>query len=69
MNDHRKIIAKVWLGETGQVAYNATVYFGRKSLSRYARGLNILEYIPAIDSEKEWIMIDVENKTIEIFLD
>jgi len=69
VNDHRKIIAKVWLGTTGQEAYLGTIHFGRKSLSRYARGLNILECIPEVDAEKEWILIDTENKVIEIFLD
>ncbi|MEK6152561.1 hypothetical protein WIW50_04850 [Flavobacteriaceae bacterium 3-367] len=68
VNDKRKIETKAWLGKTGQTEYKATVHFGKKALSRYAKGLALTECIPSLESKVEWIEIDIENSTVEIRL-
>jgi hypothetical protein len=68
INDKRKIETKAWIGKDGQDEYRATINFGQKSLSKYARGLDLTETIPELESDSEWIEIDIQNKTIEIKL-
>ncbi|MBC8756125.1 hypothetical protein H2O64_15725 [Kordia sp. YSTF-M3] len=69
VNDKRKIVVTAWLGKTGQDAYEATIHFGTRALSRYAKGTDVSEAIPKFESQTEWIEIDIERKTIEIRLD
>ncbi|WP_405368874.1 hypothetical protein [Nonlabens sp. Asnod2-A12] len=66
VNDKRKIETKAWIGKTGQMEFKATVYFGKKALSKYAKGMELTECIPDLESQSEWIEIDLENKNIEI---
>ena len=68
VNDKRKIETKAWIGKTGQTEYKATIHFGQKALSKYAKGLDLTETIPELESESEWIEIDIQNKAIEIKL-
>ena len=68
VNDKRKIITKAWIGKDGQDVYLATIHFGKKALSNYAKDRELTECIPDLESETEWIDIDIENKTIEIKL-
>ena len=68
INDNRKIQLKAWLGKTGQEVYDATIYFGRKAQSLYARDLPLINSIPEIECEEEWFIIDTSRKTIEITL-
>ena len=68
VNDKRKIETKAWIGKTGQTEYKATIHFGQKALSKYAKGLDLTETIPELESDSEWIEIDIQNKTIEIKL-
>ncbi len=68
VNDKRKITTKAWIGKDGQGEYEATIHFGKKALSKYAKGLDLTETIPELKSESEWIEIDIEKKTIKIFL-
>lgn len=68
VNDKRKINTKAWIGKTEQEVYQATIYFGKKALSRYAIGTDLTDCIPELDSKTEWIDIDIENRTIEIRL-
>lgn len=68
VNDKRKIETKAWIGKTGQAEFKAIIRFGNKALSKYARALDLTESIPALESQSEWIEIDIANKTIEIKL-
>ena len=68
VNDKRKIETKAWIGKTGQDEYKATIYFGTKALSRYASGTELTDSIPDLESQTDWIEIDIANKTIEIKL-
>lgn len=68
VNDKRKIDTIAWIGKTGQDEYQATIHFGKKSLSSYAKGSDLNDSIPELDSLNEWLEIDIEKKTIEIKL-
>ncbi len=68
VNDNRKIITKAWIGKDGQGEYQATIHFGRKALSKYAKGLDLTTTIPELKSDSDWLEIDIENKSIEIKL-
>jgi len=66
INDNRQIQLVAYIGKTGQEKYNATIYFGRKAQSRYARGLSLEVCIP--ENDNDWFEIDVRKKVIDIFL-
>lgn len=68
VNDNRKIITKAWIGKDGQGEYQATIHFGRKALSKYAKGLDLTTTIPELKSDSDWLEIDIENKSVEIKL-
>lgn len=66
INDNRKIHLTAWLGKTGQEKYSATIHFGRKAQSLYARELPLESSIP--DCEMDWFEVDVSKKCIDIYL-
>lgn len=68
VNDKRKIETKAWFGKTGQTEFRAIINLGKKALSRYAKEMDLTECIPDLESQHEWIEIDIENKTINIEL-
>ena len=68
VNDKRNIETKAWIGKTGQTEFQATIHFGQKALGKYSKGLELTETMPELESNSEWIEIDLENKTIEIKL-
>lgn len=68
INDNRQVKMKAHVGKDGQTVYSLTLKFGNKSLSRYARSLDIVECIPQTDFEN-WFKIDTSKKEIEIQLD
>lgn len=67
VNDTRKMETVAWTGRGGNTAYQMTIKFGRKALSRYARSLRLEECVPDGDT-LDWITIDDESRTIEIRL-
>jgi len=67
INDTRKIRTKAWIGNNGPDEYETIITFGSKSLSRYARDLNIDECLPPA-TENGWYLIDTQKKTLEIQL-
>ena len=67
VNDKRKIETKAWIGKKGQDEYQMTIKFGHKSLSRYAKGLSLIDCIPPADT-MDWIDIIPEDKIVEIRL-
>ena len=68
VNDHRSISMTAFCGETGQERYQLIVSFGKKALSRYARGLNISDCLPGTPGGN-WFEIDVFQHKIRIQLD
>ena len=68
VNDKRQIVTKAWIGKTGQTEYQATICFGKMSLSKYAKGIDLTDCIPEEHSQEDWIEIDIVNKTLEIKL-
>ncbi len=65
VNDNRLVVLKAFLGKDGQTEYKVLLHFGNKTLSRYARGLSLQECLPCSD----WFSIDINKKTVEIYLD
>jgi hypothetical protein len=57
-----------FIGKTGQDKYELTLNFGQKALSKYARGLDILECVPNPQNLNSF-MIDTEKHQIIIQLD
>ena len=68
INDNRQTFLKAFIGKDGQTEYELTLKFGRKSLSRYARNLDIKECIPNIE-KTDWFIIDTKLKKMAIQLD
>lgn len=68
VNDNREVQFKAFIGKDGQTEYAMILKFGSKSLSRYTRDLTIQECIPGPDKEN-WVIIDIDNKIIEVQLD
>ncbi|MEE9364245.1 MAG: hypothetical protein V3U92_16720 [Cellulophaga sp.] len=68
VNDKRKIETKAWVGKTGQTEFKTIINFGKKALSKYAKKMDLTECIPNLESQAEWIEIDIKNKTIKIEL-
>ena len=68
INDNRKIHLTAYLGKTGQEVYDATIHFGKKAQSIYARDLPLINSIPSEESNDHWFEIDVKEKLITIFL-
>ena len=63
VNDKRQITLTAYIGRTGQDIYQLVLLFGPKALSRYARGLNILECIPDLENE-DWWDVDIEQRIL-----
>ncbi|WP_276976465.1 hypothetical protein [Flavobacterium filum] len=68
INDNRHTILKAFIGLDGQTEYEMTLEFGRKSLSRYARNLDIKVCVPSPDKQN-WFDIDIKINKIKIQLD
>jgi hypothetical protein len=67
INDTREIMLKVFIGKEGQNEYSMLLKFGNKSLSRYAKDLDIKNCVPEFD-ENDWYEIDTKTKKIVINL-
>ena len=65
VNDTRQLITKAWIGPDGQDEYEMTIHFGPKSLSKYAKDLDLKSCVPP-DSSTDWIAIDTDTKTIHL---
>ncbi len=68
VNDKRQILMTAYIGPTGQDIYELTLKFGKKALSRYARGLDVTECLPSPESDNWWD-VDIDRRTILIQLD
>lgn len=72
INSSRMVLTKAVLGPDRrdvrvEHVYDATILFGSKSLSRYARDLSLIECLPDA-ATGNWFEIDIENKAITIQL-
>ncbi len=67
VNDNRKVTLTAFIGRTGQDKYDLTIHFGNKALSKYARGLDILECMPKSEDVNSFI-IDTEKLKMDIQL-
>ena len=61
VNDNRQIIMTAFIGLSGQDKYELTLKFGNKSLSKYARDLDISECVANPDNSN-WFDIDNERQ-------
>jgi len=68
VNDNRKVVMTAFVGSSGQDQYELTLNFGSKSLSKYQRGLDLVECVPSPE-EENWVDINIEQKKIIIQLD
>lgn len=68
INDKRQTTLKAYIGKGGQSEYKLTLYFGPKTLSRYARNLDLIEFA-SFANKKDALSIDIIKKEIEIQLD
>lgn len=66
--DNRQIIMTAFIGLSGQDKYELTLKFGKKSLSKYARHLDISECVPNPENNN-WLDIDIERQEISIQLE
>jgi hypothetical protein len=67
VNDNRVVKMKAYIFDPDESEYEMFLKFGNKSLSRYARGLDIKECVPD-PGKQDWIKIDTKEKKIEIQL-
>lgn len=67
VNDNREILLNAFIGKDGQNEYVIVMKLGNKSLSRYARDLDIKDCMPKPE-ETDWYTIDIMTKKITIQL-
>ena len=68
VNDKRQINMTAYIGEDGQDEYKLQLNFGSKSLSRYARGLEIQPCVPK-SLKPDRFLIDIHKRVLIIKLD
>ncbi|RYZ19996.1 MAG: hypothetical protein EOO10_23710 [Chitinophagaceae bacterium] len=67
VNDKGFVRMKAFTGKSGQEEYELTLLFGKKALSRYARGLRLEECVPDIENS-DWCQVDPVRKKIVVQL-
>ncbi len=68
VNDKRQVVMSAYIGPVGQDKYELILKFGKKALSRYARGFDISECVPSPESDNWW-EVEIDRRTILIQLD
>jgi hypothetical protein len=66
INDNRQIELTAFLGVDGQDQYKMIIYFGNKSLSKNAKGLELKQCVP--ENDNNWIQINTDKREIIIRL-
>ena len=66
-NDKREVLVKAFIGKDGQGEYSMLIKFGGKSLSKYARELDLTDCVPKPE-KNDWYEIDTETNKIIIQL-
>jgi len=67
INDNKQTTLKAFLGANGQDTYTVKLLFGKRALSRYARGLKISDCLPE-SLDDSWFKIDLQFKEVSIQL-
>ena len=67
VNDKRAIPMEAFCGKDGQDRYELILNLGRKSLSRYARNLDLKVCVPNPE-DGSWFDVDQEQKIIMVHL-
>ena len=62
-----KIETEAWMGEDGQQIHQMTIYFGPSALKQSLDGSSLIPCIPGDDST-DWIMVDFDNRVVELQL-
>ncbi len=65
--DSRQITTKAWIGVDGQTPYDMIINLGEISVDRLMQGLSLIDCLPS-QTSMDWILIDTEEKTIEVSL-
>ena len=68
VNDKRKVVMTAFIGMTEQDKYELTLKFGKKALSRYAKGLDIIECVPNSENGNGFD-IDIDKRKVVIQLE
>ena len=63
----KKIETLAWMGFTGQDRYEMTIKLGPDSIENYTEGLSLIDCLPSEES-LDWVVLDIEKKTIELQL-
>lgn len=66
VNNKRAVTMKAFIGTDGQDELELILKFGPKSLSRYARNLDLVECIP---ETANWFLIDPDHRSVQVQLD
>lgn len=66
VNDNRQVTLRAFIGPDGQNEYELQLVFGPKALSRYARGLDIVECIPV--GGDNWFEVDPLSRAVSVRL-
>ena len=67
VNDTRKIETRAWIGTRGEKIFDMTIKLGKYALRRYAKGSTLEDCLPD-EALSDWIIIDLEEKKIELQL-
>ena len=63
----RKLTTTAWIGYDGQDEYEMVINFGDKFFEKYKIGLNLKECFLS-ETSMEWIKLDKDKKSIELWL-
>jgi hypothetical protein len=64
----KEIITKAWIGNDGQDIYEMKIKFGEKSLENYKNQKSLIDCIPTHYEMPNWVVLDIENRQIEVQL-
>lgn len=67
LNYTHKVETKAWIGKDGQDEYRMIIRFGKKSITLFAKGEDLVDSIPSEES-MDRIDINTGKRTIEIRL-
>lgn len=63
----KKIVTRAWIGKDGQDIYEITIHFNESALVNYANGALLVNNLPK-EEDTDWWNIDIEKRTIEVYL-
>ena len=63
----KKIETMAWMGFTGQDRYEMIIKLGPDAVKNYMEGSSLIDCLPSEES-LDWVILDIEKKTIELQL-